>query len=1365
MKQKIILTALPNGIAKKQGTNTVNASVAVSLQVEDVNTTLQNVPDMLNWAEKVKAGKFTVYINGAAVQAKVVSKEVDVQLWKNLFASTVKVRSFVQEDLSDRPILSYPVKHIISFVKDTITTMGNQFADDLPDSNYYTDSATFKSISDYTLIPYPKRGREKFKLENIVSRIPTDRRINELLRKNKAIPFNATASPTFDFAQLKNFHGLYSKKEVKNHVPVQKPDFEFHDILSVIAAYPQLLRKLGLIFDLEFTLPALVLNKMEPTIRIAFSGINFTTATTISCPPSAYVKTNSGFYLSAKNDSLINRGHLKLNTDAFTVFQVDTDGAGLKLCQMIDNLQLKKAKHIFYAVDNFIPSENLVPLFNNEAPTKEGLPVNRTAGIAVAKNGMAAGVQQKFVRMNALKPALIANGMTPDGLTGTNATYILPAEILYADDLNLGYRMDVQPEGMGGKWFSLHKRNNKYSFINSGNNYIDIPDMPADEGYIQIGAAEEDTDSGKQLKIGEAIARWDGWSLSVPPPGSALNDPMLDNEEDIYDKSNPASRIKEENKYRAPISQDFKLSVTPAVEKGTLPMLRFGKRYSIKIRTVDVAGNSVDHTFTPENAAQAIVPNIRYMRYEPADTPFLLLGNKMKDGESSEMMVIRSNENITVEEYEKTIAGNKYIADSVRHVKPPRCTVERATTHGMLDKGFGEANAAQAASYYQKIVAEKDPLFKEEDNSPNLQIFNPDQQLLPVEYLADPMAAGVTFFISSSDPNPKLPNPETVTRRISFFFDEEVTTDALANKLASTDEWFNPKTFRILLREGNPSINWEASSRTLKVTLQKGVIFRMNYASFWRPGELLRQSGILEMMGLNNLNTAVGKRIAGGQHWMFSPWRQISFVHAVQQPISVDATGKKYPAIVNMVPDRDYGDNFSWLNTQLLVHGPSTGQFDLDADWQDWIDDVEEPALQIVDVKAKVFHFTTLYLVFDYVFGDLNGIKNNPFKALKHTFNDTKHRFINYHSIATTRYREYFFMLIKEKGNAFKLTTEGEILKKVNILSSARPATPQVEYVIPTFEWSRATTGKKTVTGRISGLRVYLKRPWYSSGEGEQLAVVLMFPKVSDNIGGSVGATYTTWGTDPARLSASLPNGITPRHTDFVNLKPGNTDMVAVAEHPTAKVAVAAFDVKYDEDRQLYYADIMFNSGAAYFPFVRLALAAYQRHSVRKNDTDCCLSPIVQPDYIQIPAPRASSVEFGASRRNVTVAISGTIARMAQVPEYRSRVDFIIEDMDIPSSEETTISLDKKPVDSYQYVLKSTDIVNNAFFHSHQFQLPAAYSSKAFRIKVLEYELITYDPLKPNPNPGGANFGSMPLKERLVFADVYEVKTEFGISN
>ncbi len=1346
MNQKIILTALPNGISTKNGMG--KASAALSLQVENANTTLQNVPDMLNWAELVKTGKFIVYINGKAVNATVVSNDVDTQLWKNLFASTVKVKSFVQEDLSNLPILSYPVKHIVDFIKEVVAKMGNDFANDLPDRNYYTDNPVFKSISDYAIGEYPKRRRERIPLDSIVTKISTGDRVRSLLKNKKAIPFSPSASPAMDFGQLKNFHGLYDKDYVATYVPPPKPDFEFHDILSILAGYPQLLKKLGLVFDFEFAFPPNMIINGDPTIRIAFTGINFSTPTTVSCPATAFAKTANGFYAKPSAGSLIDKGHLKINTDAFTVYQVDTDGAGLKLCQMIDGLQLNKANSIYYAVDNYIANEQLIPLFNNEAPKKEGLPGNRTTGIAVAKNGMAAAIQEKFVKMNTLKPALVAMGILPSGLTGNNASFVLPNEILYADDVNLGYRMDVQPEDKGGKWFSLHRRNNQYSFINSSNALVTIPDMPADEGYIQIGAAEEDTNSGKQLKVGETLARWDGWSLSVPPVGSALNDPTLDNEE-IYDKSNPASKQKEADKYKTPLTADFKLNVTPSIEPGTLPMLRFGKKYAIRIRTVDLAGNSVDQNVNPENAAQSVVPNIKYLRYEPVDAPFLLLGNKRKDGESSEMMVIRSNENITTDQYESTVGAGLYSPIAVRHVKPPRCTVERATTHALLDKGFGGANAAQAAAYYQKIIAEKDPLIKEENNSPNLQVFDANQKTMTVEYLADPMAAGVTFFISNNDPNPKLPNPELFTKRISFYFDQEVTSDALANKTATTDEWFNPQTFRIELKEGAPNIIWEASSRTLKITLQKGAIVKFNYACFWRPDDLLKLSGILDMMGLNNLTSTVGQRIARGQHWMFSPWREITFVHAVQQPLS-DVGGNKYPQIVTISPDRNYGDNFSWLNTKLQIHGPSTGQFDLDADWNDWIDDVEKPKLEIIPVKAKVFHFTTLYLVFEYVFGDL--VKNNPFPALKHTFNDTKHRFVNYHGIATTRYREYFTQLINEKGNAFKLTTEGNTVTNINILSSARPAAPQVEYVIPTFEWDRAQTGNKIVTGRACGLRIYLKRPWYSSGEGEQLAVVLKMP-VPFNPTLAMPSLppfpVTTWGTDPTKVSGPLLGGVTPGQDHFLNVKAENKETgLSLVESPAGgKVNIVAYDVKYDEDRQLYYVDIMLNIVTAYYPFIRLALAAYQKHSVRKNNTDCCLSHVVQPDYIQIPAPRASSIEFAGPKNKVTVAISGTIAALAQVPLTRSKVEFIIEPIEVAPSEETHISINAKPIDTYSYILAANDIKSFLFFHAHQFNLPAEYAGKPYRIKVLEYEMITYDPLKPNPNR--VNFAGMPMKDRL----------------
>lgn len=1372
MKQKIISTALPNGLVKKGLTGKWAISASISLQVEDANTTLENVPDMLGWAGIVKQAKFMVQLNGKPVEAKVVSKTVDDILWGNLFTKKVKVKSFVQEDLSQIPIASYPVKHILKYLKDVTEGTGKLFANDLPNERHFTENPALTAISEYTVADFPKRGREKTTLDRLVNNSPAKDRLKGVLNKNKFISFKPASEPMLDFAQLKNFHGLYDAKVVDKFIPLQKPEFEFHQIISALSDYPQLQRRLGLIVDLEFNGPENLIMKAGtvPTVRIIPTSINFTTDTTIVCPATAYTKTAKGFYARSADNSIIDKGHLKINSNEFTVFQVDTDGGALKLCNQMDSLQLKKAKHIFYAVDNLVQKEENIPFFNNEAPRKEGTPSHRTAGIAVAKNGRAELLHKKFNRMNNLKTLLMTPGATPEGTSGVKATWILPNEILYADDINLGYRMDIEPGDKPGKWFSLHKRNNAYSYLNPAGTNVDIPGMETDEGFIQMAASEEKTETGTQLKVGEAIARWEGWSLSVPRPGSALNDPMLDNKE-VYDYNTEA------NKYKTPGTADFRLNVKPGIVPGTLPMLRFGNLYSVRIRTVDLAGNSVDLDEQPENMGEAVVGKIKYMRYEPVDAPFLVLGTEIKDGESSEVMVIRSNEGVTVEQYENANVYKKvFKPEAIRHVKPPRSNVEMSATHSMLDKGFGPVNKTEAGNIHKKIKNDKDPFTSETTSystTTNLKVEDGNKKELPVEYLIDPMAAGVTFFISAHDPNPKAPDPEKFTRRISFFLDDEVKDDATANTEANYDKWMNPRTFRIILKEdATPSLEWNRTDRALIVKLQKGVIVKVNYSCFWRPKDILKLSGVLDMMGMTSLSDAIGQRIARGQHWMFSPWRELTFVHAVQQPLTKMGT-QTYPFIADLKPEREFGANTAKINTKLLVHGPSTGQLDIEADWTEWLDDGEHVEtspnawnddVQRYPMKSKVFHFTTLYLIFEYAFGSV--VKENPFPAIEHLFNDTKHRKVNYKAIATTRYREYFFNLIKDrenKGQPFPLTRETvptAITKEVIIPSSAKPLAPEVLYIIPNFEWSRNTNNSNntTITARGAGLRVYLKRPWYSSGEGEKLAVVLNM-NINDKL--SSGSTpVSTWGTDPTKLSAALPGGINMDANSFLALKEGQLQM-ASAEHNgnTAKVFVVAYDVKYDKERKLYYVDILLNVATAYYPFVRLALARYQHHSVRTSETDCCLSTIVVADYIQVPAPRFSSLKFEGGKNKINVGISGTLPKVdTKAMFFRTRVDFVIEPIEVEPTEGAHITINAKPIDSYSYGLQPQDIgPNYGFLHTHSFTLPAEYASKPYRVKVLEYEVIIYDPLKPNPNPGGAVFGTMPMKERLVFADVYEV--------
>src|SRR4029077_2213626 len=107
-----------------------------------------------------------------------------------------------------------------------------------------------------------------------------------------------------------------------------------------------------------------------------------------------------------------------------------------------------------------------------------------------------------------------------------------------------------------------------------------------------------------------------------------------------------------------------------------------------------------------------------------------------------------------------------------------------------------------------------------------------------------------------------------------------------------------------------------------------------------------------------------------------------------------------------------------------------------------------------------------------------------------HEFHDTKYRSVTYVATATSRFREYFADSLTRPASDF---TRESVPVTLDILNAARPAAPKVLYVVPTFGWSKRTEGTWSVSARRGGgLRVYLDRPWFSSGAGELLGVVLL---------------------------------------------------------------------------------------------------------------------------------------------------------------------------------------------------------------------------------------------------------------------------------
>jgi hypothetical protein len=156
----------------------------------------------------------------------------------------------------------------------------------------------------------------------------------------------------------------------------------------------------------------------------------------------------------------------------------------------------------------------------------------------------------------------------------------------------------------------------------------------------------------------------------------------------------------------------------------------------------------------------------------------------------------------------------------------------------------------------------------------------------------------------------------------------------------------------------------------------------------------------------------------------------------------------------------------------------------------------------------------------------------------------------------------------------------------------------------------------------------------------------------------------TQWGNDPIWLSPFIP-GAAPKRDNFplartapdsdgkwlpsfapaaeADQPPGPFKTTGL-EHPDLRnpvaqslVEIAPHDVFFDEDRQLWYCDIEVTWGAAYFPFIRLALARYQPVAL---DT-VHLSNVILADFMPLVPDRWLNVMQTRDPRTRRVSVFG----------------------------------------------------------------------------------------------------------------------------
>ncbi|MEU2791348.1 hypothetical protein [Streptomyces sp. NPDC007100] len=1011
--------------------------------------------------------------------------------------------------------------------------------------------------------------------------------------------------------------------------PVAEPDFDFHTACALLADYPELLRRFGLALDLLVTPPPGLADRWQA--RVTFAAAQGQLNDDEKLRPWTALRHVPGrrFEPYAADDGFHGHRMLKLGADEVHTVDLDLDGAAMKFVEFSR------------VIDQYLSGVSEPGAAVAADPT--ALPALQGAGLTVVHDN-----RDQVLADQMEADARHTAGVGPDGSPAT-------AAVLDAAHLVRGLRVDVgavdAATGRVAAWYPLCARTGTYAIRRPGAPPVPLAAAP-DEGHVKATAVTRDRAAGRQLYVHQALFGWHGWSLAAPPPGRTVG---ADDRPRVPDPG---------------VSGRFPLSAAFRPTPGTLPVLRYGRTYRLRARLVDLAGNSLGPG-APAVEGTATEP-LTYARWEPVPPPVIVPRWPFLEGESEPHLVIRSTvedsgrpltpqewaalRNPQVPDHEKESPADgldrRYRAFDERHISPPKTALQMAEQHGMYDGVFGPgkpdalrrqyfaAASREAGSYLDTVVSlPEDPRVTRDlkaareihvakhsprDTSPLTElpvargsglhtgeyvVHDAGQLLLP--YLPDVLARGVSLRGlpgTGADPN----------RTYDF-----------------TGTWPQARPLRLRIVEGDrPPDPPVGGVLTVYVPKAEAVTVRMSCRiaeadlGLFRVWQLLTGSALWHdpVRMTPDKQRELTAASAAGENWMITPWTELTLVHAVEKPLEP-------PALADLRFERTAGETSARVSGTLSLHAKSTGRIDIDATWQEWLDDVKEAAPRRVTGYDHVGDLTPSPRLDTRTFGDV-----------RHEFRDTRHRNVTYTPTATTRFREYFHPaitdrteLITRKGPA----AAGPTGRGWPVPATRRPEPPEVSHVVPTFTWERTVDSaahRVTRVRRAAGIRVYLRRPWFSSGDDELLAVVL-------DPGSKLPAELVTrCGIDPVWADDSvLPRLRTANFPNAAVTATGRVLAETVGGAP-ATVSVAAFAPEYDARLGLWACDIDVDLGdladsPAYFPYLRAALARYQPYAVDPLH----LSKVVTAEFVQLMPDRTVTAAMTAGGR-IRVELSGPAA-------------------------------------------------------------------------------------------------------------------------
>ncbi|MDQ4132888.1 MAG: hypothetical protein M3179_06680 [Actinomycetota bacterium] len=1257
--QTVIWTALPNGFGPG-GTLKLSVFAMPRLQTDEGGRSprLSLFPDFVNWPRTIQTApsgplSFGVSFGGGEpVDAAPDPESVrpSPETWAAIFdPATTAVQPWQFYDFSNVPKWSFPVVAIEAFLRDAYGSIGRQNPTaPFPDRQWLLDNP-FRAARPGQLRPHrrPAKGLGARTLGP-----PPD-------------PGGGpTPSPEEALAQALDFHVRPPHRE---GFSPPTPTLDFHEALSMFKAYPHLMRLLGLVFDITIpgSPPATGGNtplRVVPTWQPLLSGPG-TKSQDATPLTNSFLGPNT--FSAASRGTDYRNGMLDLSdTTRFSVIEVDVDGAAERAAMFAASL------------------EQTIAGGTDDTPTEYAPPSLRSLGLSLVRSGWA-GALDGLAAVQAEKQYQLERHLADP------ANVAPPA--FDAEDLVRGHRFDVYTlDSPAATWRSLVGRVGSYQFPRDPGRNFSRPD----EGAVTSGATQAAgtiEPPPPDLYVHETLARWSGWSLAARRPGRQI---LPGPEEGVGgDPGNPL----------APPDPGLdgvttpQLSVTFSAPPNSLPKLRFGHRYRFRARAADLAGNGVPLSSTDDATA---TPPVTHLRFDPVVAPATAPTGPYGPGQGAQLIAILNNSDGTE------------IAPKGLWLFPPKASQLLAEEHGMFD-GFvpgqppdpSRRPSGDAATYNLIVAREPATL----DNVPGVQ--------------RDPVQ-NTPFFTAAKLATPWLPDP--MSAGVAMVALPGEASDTATTRDWAGGPWPDQEPLLLRLSPGADAAHTYVASTARASAVEELTLPPAGVAdvalSSTLPEELVDLFGMWPWItdGLDPQTRAIRRTMAvDGRIWLLTPFRVVRFVHAVRLPLVPPEFGQ--PQVF-----RSYGSTKArFRDDSFKFDPPSTATLDVEGTWRDPVDDPSDPGNDPTSpgsVASRTERAFQLTVPDPSRPGPAFGF--DPDHGAQHDLGDTKHHLVTYTATATSRFAELFRRSVPvtfagtaparvsdvgvnassvqltaadgtplNAGTDFTVdTVSGEVTllrsgvaqpvtvsfvptdtvpgppRQIRILASARPDPPKIARVVPAWQFDRrggsVSRGDEVGVFRRGGfMRVYLERPWYSSGAGELLGVVTLPDNVT-KAAPSQRPLVTLIGRDPITTSDSVQGyADSPFSTSaWVNRAdvPAppyyfRTAVVGLAEDPFGTYNVFPYAVSFDKQANLWFADVglatVTEADAPAGLFVRLALVRFQPYAIPRDvqfgspiSQGAEVSPVVLATFVQPVPNRAVSVHLDpsdASKTKVNVFVTG----------------------------------------------------------------------------------------------------------------------------